>query len=268
MSLSRAREKLLGRLRHRKSREREGLFLVEGIRSASEALETGTRISFAVTSPRVRELAGGEELALALRDAGVEVHEVEDAELARLSDTQTPQGVLLACREPSAGLAELVPTDVAGRRGRALRLLVLDGIQDPGNLGTLVRAAAAFALSGVLLLEGTVDPYNPKAVRAAAGGLFRVPVVRVPWSEVGGWLEERGVRLLVAEAHGTDVARARAAPPWALVVGSEAAGARGEIVSAAARVVAVPMPGGSDSLNAGVAGAVLLYALTREDAGA
>ena len=255
MTLSRARSKLLAGLRSRKSREREGLFLVEGVRSAGEALDARTEIRFGVVAPRVLELAGGARLVERLEAAGLEIHHVDDAELAGLSDTQAPQGVLLVCREPTVALQDLA--------GDPLRLLVLDGVQDPGNAGTLVRAAAAFALQGVVTLDGSVDPFNPKVVRACAGALFRVPVLRAAWSDLLPWLRGRGVRLLIADAAGADVGGADASPPWALVVGSEAAGVREEVAAEATQVVGIPMPGGTDSLNAAMAGAILLYVLRR-----
>jgi TrmH family RNA methyltransferase len=266
MSLSEARRKLLGRLQRRKTREREALFLVEGVRSAAEAVAAGAPISFAVISPRLHELEGGEPLARRL-GATVETHQVEDEDLARLSATETPQGILLVCRETARTLSDLDEAQRAGEPRGGLRLLVVDGVQDPGNLGTLVRAAAAFALSGVIVLDGTVDPFNPKAVRGAAGSLFRIPLVRSRWTSAGLWLAERGVRLLVGDPSGDDVGRAAREAPWALVVGSEGGGASEAVRTSASERVAIPMPGGTESLNAGVAGAILLYALTREDQG-
>jgi TrmH family RNA methyltransferase len=126
-----------------------------------------------------------------------------------------------------------------------------------------VRCAAAFALDGVVALDGTVDPWNPKAVRAAAGTSFRLPVLTVPWPRLDDALVEAGLALLVADAAGTDAALVTPARGWALAVGSEAHGARRELREVADTTVAVPMPGGTESLNAGVAGGLLLYALTR-----
>jgi TrmH family RNA methyltransferase len=254
--LSRARQKLLGRLLQRKSREKEGLFLVEGIRSGAEAVEAGADITFAVRSPRALELVGGEALSDRLEQMGVEVAHVTDAELAGFSDADAPQGLLLVCREPDRELAQL-------SRGAEQRLLLLDGLQDPGNVGTLVRVAAAFGLSGVVALEGTADLYNPKAVRASAGGVFRVPLVRETWQVAGDWMRQHHVKLLVAHPAGVDVARATVAAPWALVVGGEARGVRPEL-SAAGQLIGIPMPGGSESLNAAVAGSILLYVIARE----
>lgn len=258
MTLSQSREKLLGRLRRRRTREREGLFLVEGVRSAEEALAHGAAVRFAVVASRLSSTPGGESLLQRIVAAGIDVERVDDAVLPELSDTETPQGVLLVCEESSWGLDDVPPA--AGSGGRAL---LLDGIQDPGNLGTLVRAAAAFGIPAVVTLDGTVDPFNPKAVRAAAGALFRVRVVRAPWDEVGPWLAREEIALLFGEPGGRDVAGLQRPPAWALAVGNEGAGARPDMREAGT-AVAIPMPGSAESLNAGVAGAILLYALTRE----
>ena len=255
VALSRERTRLIERLKNRRTREREGLFLVEGVRSAAEALAAGAHVRFAVISPRLTDLAEGAALRARLGEA-VETVEVTHEELAELSDTEASQGVLLVCPEP-------------GDDGEALPagpLLLLDGVQDPGNVGTLVRAAAALGAAATVVLDGTVDPFNPKAVRAAAGALFRAPVLRRPWERTKAALRERGP-LLVADMAGRDVAEVRPSGSWALVIGSEAAGVRPAVRAAATDTVAIPMRGGVESLNAGVAGAILLYALTRTPEG-
>ena len=259
MGLSQRRAQLIGRLRHRKTREREGLVLVEGIRSVREALEAGADTLFAVRSPRLDTLAWGGALRQRLDDAVGEVAEVDDGELTELADTDHPQGVLLVCRQPEWDPARL---------GRAGRWLVVDAVQDPGNVGTLVRAATAFALDGVVALDGTADPFGPKAVRASAGTVFRMPVTQLRAEAAVALMGDAGVPLLVADARGTDVAQMPRGECWALAVGNEGAGPREALQAAAAGTVRIPMPGPAESLNAGVAGAILLYALTLEGADA
>ena len=131
--LSKSRRQLIERLKTRKGRPREGLVLVEGVRSSAEALAAGADIRFVVRSPRLLGSEAGRALAATLTERGCDASEVENAELAELSDTEHPQGVLCVCREPGLDLAQL------GRRSPS-KLLLLDGLQDPGNLGTLVRA--------------------------------------------------------------------------------------------------------------------------------
>jgi TrmH family RNA methyltransferase len=255
MGLSQRRRQILGRLRHRKTREREGLVLVEGVRAVREALAGGATPRFAVTSPALESLEDGAAARAALAGSGVEVHPVDDRELSGLSETEHPQGVLLVCVEPAAD------EGVVHAGGR---YLVLDAVQDPGNVGTLVRTATAFALDAVLVLDGTADPWGAKAVRASAGMVFRRPLLQRDAEAALALLHRAGVPLLVADMAGSDIADAVTSDGWALLVANEGAGPRETLRDAADRLVRVPMPGPAESLNAGVAGALLLYALTRE----
>ena len=252
--LSQNKERTLANLKSGKGRARAGLVVVEGVRGAEEALAAGVPCRFAVTSPRLDGTPRGRALRSALLERRVEIVDVEARVLADLSHTETPQGVLLVVAEPSAGLRDLGDGPV----------LVLDGLQDPGNLGTLVRVAAGFGLAGVVALKGSVDPWNSKAVRASAGGVFRLPVVRSDVAEFLQWASERELPLLSAAPGGDDVARVDAGVRWGLVVGGEGAGVGPEVLAASRDTVAIPMPGGTESLNAAVAGSILLYALTRK----
>lgn len=254
--ISKARSRLILRLRSRRGRPREGLFLVEGIRAVEEALDGGVKISFAAVAPGLEGSERGAALAQILREAGVDLELVDDDRLAELSDTETPQGVILVCIEPRHTLEELASAAGPG-------VLLLDAVQDPGNVGTLIRAARAFGLRGVVALDGTVDPWNPKAVRASAGASFHLPVLKESWDAVEPWLRAAGLELLASDPAGGDVAEEEVRGAWALVVGNEGAGARRRVMEVADRVVSIPMEGGAESLNAGVAGAILLYALVR-----
>lgn len=253
MSLSIGKAKLVRRLHRRRSREREELVLVEGVRAVGEALSSGAVTKFALVGPGLEASPGG--LALAERMAGAgEVIEIEDTQLAELAATENPQGVLLVCSEPVGNLEML--------RDSAAPLLLLDGVQDPGNVGTLIRTARGMGMAGVICLDGTADPWTPKAVRASAGSAFGLTVVHTPWEELEPWIEQEGITLLAGDARGGDVAIARPESRWCLAVGNEGAGIRDEI-RAAAQLVRVPMPGDLESLNVSIAGAILMYALTQ-----
>jgi TrmH family RNA methyltransferase len=256
MGVSKEKSKLIHRLRNPRLRAREGLFLVEGIRGAREFLGATipVDIRFGLVSSRLSEVEGGRELRDALGARRVLVEELEDGELRALSDTEQSQGVLLVVEEPAYAWPP------AGWSG-SCQVLVLDGIQDPGNVGTLVRAARAFGLDGVLALEGTADPWNPKAVRGGAGAYAHVPVAKLAWSEARSWLRGQGVPVLVADPGGEDVRKTLRLERWALVLGNEGAGVRREIRAEAEALLAIPMVEGVDSLNVAVAGAILLFAL-------
>ncbi len=255
MTLSQRRAALVRRLRKRRTREREASVLVEGVRAVGEALGARVAARFAVVSPKLAASSGGGALRDLLAHRGVETHSVDDAELADLSDTEHPQGVLLVCEEPASSLG------VLSSEGR---YLVLDAVQDPGNAGTLVRAAAAFGLDGVIALEGTVDLWGAKAVRASAGMVFRIAPASMTVGEFLDRMPNDGLGILIADARGRDVAELVGNGGWALVLGNEGSGPRTEVTRAGGERVSVPMPGPAESLNVGMAGAILLYALTRE----
>ena len=252
--MSKRRARLLARLQSRHGRVREKCVLVEGVRAADEAIGSGAPVRFAICSPALTRSPAGEALLAALEARGIQPDWVGEPEMTSLSATASPQGILLVCAEPSFALDRLQVTPES-------RFLAADGIQDPGNLGTLVRTARAFALSAVIVLDGTVDPWNPRVVRASAGCVFGIPVVRAPWSDVRAWASR--VEVIAADAAGQDAATLAVRPPWMLVVGNEGAGVRGEIREVAGACAGVPMRGAGDSLNAAVAGAILLYALDR-----
>lgn len=254
--LTRAEERLVRRLQETRRRRDEGLFLAEGVRLLEELLDAGVDLQLAVVSPALVETARGAALSRRLAGRTV-VREVPDSELNGLAATQSPQGVLAVAGIPSVELATLEP------RGAAT-VLVLDGVQDPGNIGTLARAAVAFGCDLLACLPGTVDPWNPKAVRASAGALLRVPVIQVEPGDLWEWLETHGFAVLGADAAGEPVAGLPRIQRVALVVGNEGAGLGDEARARCQRLVAVPMHGGTESLNVAVATGILLYEITRE----
>jgi TrmH family RNA methyltransferase len=188
------------------------------------------------------------------------VHAVPAALFRELSQTEAPQGILGVAAEPRTALP---PPASAGSE----RCLVLDAVQDPGNVGTLVRTAAALGVTRVVALDGTTDPWGAKAVRASAGLVFALPVHVVSWAEASAWIASVAVPLLVASAGGDDLragAPSAASGPgsgWALLLGNEGQGARPEAAAAASARLAIPMVGGVESLNVATAGAILLWAL-------
>jgi TrmH family RNA methyltransferase len=253
---------LMRDLGRRRGRERRGLALAEGVRLVEEALASGVAIRGAAVAPSLEGTERGRALKAALDGAGVRHVTVTDAELERLADTDHPQGVV-AIIEPRRWTLQAIDP------GPQRPALVLDGVQDPGNVGTMVRTALALGAAGVVALPGTAELTNPKVIRGAMGALFRLPAVSTSDAELGAWLASAGGELWVAAMEGEPIAAAAALggtqpPPAALVIGNEGAGVRPELVARAARRVAIPMRGSAESLNAAVAAAILLYEVTRD----
>jgi TrmH family RNA methyltransferase len=247
-------------LQRRKARERQGLFVAEGIRTVEELLAASHLATRgALVSPALADTPRGEALRRRLDAAGVPLLEVSEHDFASAAGTDSPQGVLLVAERPDLSLMRL-----AERLGDGpVRLLVLDGVQDPGNVGTLLRSAAGLGADAVLALSGTADLWSAKVVRAAMGALFRLSTVGDTTAAVLAFLAAQRIVLWGADGAGAPVAEVAAgAPPRvALAVGNEGAGLTEAVRAAADRLVAVPSSGLVESLNVAAAASILLYEL-------
>lgn len=255
-------------LSRRKARERYGLFVAEGVRAVEATLAAGVAVRGALVAPALHTTSRGAALRTAFEARSIDVLEVDDVTFATAADTDTPQGVLLVAERPSASrdplaLDALAATAVSADTEREFRLLVLDAVQDPGNVGTLVRAAAALGAAGVVALPGTGDLWSAKVVRAGMGAHFALPVLHASLDALGTMLAAADIPLWGADGAGEPVdATADHAPPrLALAVGNEGGGLGDAVRARTAALVSVPSSGAVESLNAAVAGAILLYAL-------
>ena len=243
-------------LKRRKARERSMLFVAEGIRAVEELLRSPVQITGALTTESVLEHPRGGALIAALRARGVECATVGEADYMSAAGTEHPQGVMAIAEAPERSLASLERADFT-------RVLVLDAIQDPGNVGTLIRTAAALGVRTVVALPGTADIWNAKVVRGAAGGHFYLTVMHADLPELLKALRAADVPLWGADAGGRPVADVRAPKSLALAVGNEGAGLSAAVRAATSEIVSLPMTPGVESLNVGVAAGVLLYALNQ-----
>ena len=242
-------------LRLRRGRERRELALVEGIRLVEEALATKTAIRHALASPALEATPRGRALKAALQRAGHPVESVSERVFDGLAATEHSQGVLAVVEPPRWRLEQLRPAPRAPA-------LILDAVQDPGNVGTLVRTAFALGAVGVLALPGTAELTNPKTLRATMGACFRLPFVPVEEAALREWARSLKVRVLLAEAGAAPPERGGAAP-LALVVGNEGMGIRASLAGWADGRIGIPLRAGAESLNVAVAAGILLHELTR-----
>ncbi len=244
--------KLIRALQSRaKARHKENAFIVEGVRLFEEALKAKWSIRFVLYDRTLSER--GLELLNALD--GVDVEEVDSALLKSVSDTETSQGILAVLDDAPLPFPD-APTF----------LLIPDQIRDPGNLGTLIRTAAAAGVDAVILPPETTDAFAPKVLRAGMGAHFRMPIVAMDWYEIK--VRVQGLTVYLAEMQG-DVAytEANLKEGCALIVGGEAEGASESAHDLADANIYIPMKDATESLNAAVAGAILLFEVARQRVG-
>ena len=257
---SSGRLKAARRLTKRALRQRERAFLAEGPQSVSEALASGARVTgLFVTAPAQARHAALVEKAT---DAGIDVQVVSGEVMSELAQTVTPQGLLAVCDFVDVPLEAAVAA-----RPRLVALLA--NVRDPGNAGTVLRAADAAGAGAVVFADASVDPYNGKCVRASAGSMFHLPVVAgARLEETVAALREAGLRVVAADgraASGLDdpETSARLAAPTAWLFGNEAWGLPPGLLDLADESIAVPIYGRAESLNLATAAAVCLYASAR-----
>ena len=232
----------------RKLRRKEGLFLCDGMKMLEEAVKWGAGIDTVILS---------EDLADTHVPAGVRTVAVPADLMRAISPMETPQGALFLVKNPDLAPPRVLP---------GKRYLILDGLQDPGNVGTILRTADAFGCDGVLLTNHCADPLNPKTVRATMGAIFRTPVWEVDAREVLPLLEESGLKLAATALRDDTVSLPQAdLSRTAVVIGSEGRGVSDFLLRSCSATVKIPMEARCESLNAAMAAAVVLWELYRRD---
>ncbi len=240
---------LLGRPKERRD---AGAFAAEGVRLVEEALAARWPFRFVLYTEALH--LRGQELVTRLREIGVEAEEVAPHLLDSLSDTGNTQGIL--------AVLELPATDPATPPAHCDFVLIPDQIRDPGNLGTLLRSAAAAGVQAVFLPPETTDAFAPKVVRAGMGAHFRLRLSSLAWDEISR--QTAGLQVLLADMAGSSCWETDLCTPLALIVGGEAEGASQAARELATGAISIPMPGQAESLNAGVAGAILMFEVVRQ----
>jgi len=237
---------LLGRA---KERRQANEFVVEGVRLVEEAADRDWRFEIALYEDSLN--ARGHLLVERLRSKGVEVEQISQNLMKSLSETETPQGILAVLK-----LTDLPLLDSPNF------LLIPDQIRDPGNLGTLLRTAAATGVQAVLIPPETTDAFAPKVVRSGMGAHFRLPIHSTTWDDIRE--QTKGLQIYLADLEGQSCWETDLRQPLALIIGSEAEGASEQARDVATQKISIPMSGDIESLNAGVAGSVLMFEVVRQ----
>lgn len=248
-------------LQRRKARERTGKFVAEGVRTVESLMDSSFEVTGILAADSLAADTRGQAILARAEQSKIPILHVSDAEFASSASTDTPQGILAISDIPDK------PMPVPGPNAR---YLVLDGLQDPGNAGTVIRSAMAFGVTATACLPGTVDLWNAKVVRSAMGSLFFHSVVSLSADELRMFLVDHKVECWAADTQGDKLGDVLQVQPsrLALVVSNEGAGLSPEAARLASRRVSIAMAPGVESLNVAVATGILLHALRREAADA
>ncbi len=234
---------------------KDGSIAVEGMHLLEEAIRSGVRFQAVFFAESARARA---DRLLPQIGAHVEILLLPEDVFASAVSTGTPQGVAALVRVKAFDLNDVLA-------GESPLVICCAGIQDPGNLGTIIRSAEAFGAAGVIIGDKTVSPYNPKVVRASAGSIFRLPLVRAATADVLKELRSRSVKLLATSSHkGTPLPDVDLTGPAAVFIGSEGSGLPREVMSAIDESILIPHSEKVESLNAGIAAAIVLYEASRQ----
>jgi RNA methyltransferase, TrmH family len=237
---------LLGRAKERRD---AGAFVVEGVRLVEEAESRDWKFRFVLYDASLN--ARGSSLVEQLLARGIEVEEVSNRLMKLLSDTETPQGILAVLELNQLPIPNYLDF-----------VLIPDQIRDPGNLGTLLRTAAAAGVQAVFIPPETTDAFAPKVVRSGMGAHFRLPIQSMKWEKIRR--EAKDLQVYLADMDGKPCWETDLRGPLVLIVGSEAEGASEEARQLASQRISIPMAGRVESLNAGVAGSVLMFEVVRQ----
>lgn len=248
------RVRAVAKLSKRAARQETGLFLLEGPQAAREALAFAPETVLEVyATPSALEKHT--DVRDAAEDAGIDLQYTTEAVLDAMADTVTPQGIVAVARQSPTALKDVL---AAGPR----LVAICEEVRDPGNLGTIIRAADAAGADAVILTGRTVDPYNPKVVRSTTGSLFHLPVVvDLELADVVERMHEAGLRVVAADVHGEDFLASREllSEPTAWLFGNEARGLEDEALARADLALRLPIYGRAESLNLATAASVCLY---------
>lgn len=245
-------------LRQKKTRKSSGKFLIEGIHLVSEAMRAGL-VERVIYSESVLRTFEGKDLVGRIISSAIPSEEANEKVIRYLSEVETPQGIIASVKPKNPDIGSLF-------EAADPLIVVACAVQDPGNLGTMIRTADAAGCSGIILSAGTVDPYNDKVIRASSGSIFHLNIVKIDdIIELASALKRRGVRIISTYVGAEkDYFSVDLGGPVAVMIGSESKGLPPDVERLSDESVSIPMVGGAESLNAAVSCAVILYEALRQ----
>ena len=240
----------------RSHRDKYNQYVIEGLRLVEDAIKSSVTIDTIVVSEHFLQTQFDDSLI----KERIKYFKISDQMFREIAHTETPQGIIAIVSVQEHSLEDILATD------QKPFLIFCDSVQDPGNMGTIIRTADAAGASGVILSKGCVDIYNPKTVRSTMGSLFHIPVVKVEDTQAAlVYLKEKGISIvagyLSTEKYHFDVDYTKAVM---LIIGNEANGISTEVINLSDELVKIPIVGEAESLNAGVASAVMMYEVVRQ----
>ncbi len=243
-------------LYRKKNRWLEKLFIIEGIKMIEEALDSDMVIKYIFYSDVLLEVDGGTNFLDVIKDIKESIKLSKNV-FKEISDLENPQGVLAVAEFKERNIEEIY-------KGGQSFVMFLDSLNDPGNLGTIIRTADAFNVDAIILGEGSVDPYNPKVVRSTMGSIFRVPLYIAKDNNIFFInMKKNNVDIITTSLSGKPLERKDFLEKFVLVIGNEANGVRNDIIERSTKEIKIPMPGKAESLNAGVAASIIMYEAMR-----
>ncbi|MGM0501414.1 MAG: TrmH family RNA methyltransferase [Bacillota bacterium] len=257
-SSSNSKIKYLRSLYHKKYRREHQQFVLEGVRLIEEAIQEGASLEQVFYSDYLLRNERGEELLKNLEEQEISFYHIPDDLLQQVADTVSPQGILAVVDKINYNLEQVL-------LGQGKLILLVDQIQDPGNLGTIIRTADAAGVDAVITTKGTVSLYNQKTIRATMGSLFRTPIAKISDLDKFKDVIKKDFNVVVADVAGEQYHfEIDYLPSTIIIVGNEGQGPREELIDLADQIIKIPLRGGAESLNVAMATSVITYEAVRQ----
>jgi len=246
-------------LHKKKERWIKRRFFIEGVRAVEESVYSKAKIEYIIYSDMIYNVKGGRELLVEIELSGYKTYHVTDKLFLEITDTETPQGIFASVNFTLKNIGDVFSNDKN-------YFILLDKVQDPGNMGTIIRTADAFGANGIIITNGCVDVFNPKTIRSTMGSIFHIPLIYYNKTiDAINDLKSKGVEIMTTSLNSSVYCyEVDLNKDIALVIGNEASGVSEDVIKISDTLIKIPMEGEAESLNAAVASAVIMYEVLRQ----